>query len=119
MDSLTVQSVRKVSVEDARRLLKRKMQFPKSVENALRHRAEQPTVHELAYMIRQRIANRLGLVVPMRTRYAPIKKITKEHSIKIARNILNGKKPSLNDARLLIGENTRYMNTTLNKMLRQ
>lgn len=125
MNSLAVQSAKKVSTQDARRLLKYSTGLTKNIRNILIKKAQLPkNINELAKMIRKRVYRRKGIEVehtfmvgPYRvTKYVPIEQISKTKSIQMARNLVKGQ-ISLNNRRLVSGGNTWYNNTPLNILL--
>ncbi len=125
MNSLAVQAAKKVSVQDARRLLKYSKGLPNNIRSILREKSKLPKdIHELAKMIRKRVYNRAGIEVEQKinlkhgyvVKYVPIQKITKSKSLQMARNLVQGKL-SLNNRRLVSGRNTFYSNTPLNILL--
>lgn len=129
MNSLAIQAAKKVSVQDARRLLKYGKGLPKNIISILREKSKLPKdIHELAKMIRQRVYSRAGIQVEQKfnvviqgkpsyvIKYVPIQKITKAKSQQMARNLVQGKL-SLNNRRLVSGRNTFYNSTPLNILL--
>lgn len=108
MNSLAVQAARKMSIENARKIVKSKIVLPKNVMEVLKRRADELTMYELAYLIRNRVASRQGIEVMQHVRggqtYIKIQKISKQKSLQMARDMQNNRL-SLDDRRLIIGPN--------------